>query len=361
MSDERFISVVMSIIDNPVRRGVVPQDFSSSRELFDHIDMEKPATQVHLQNVYGRNPNVGAERILARCEKLGFEVVSYWDSSYPKLLREIPSPPLVIYVSGNAPGAMNVSIVGTRDATDVSRRNAFSIARELSKTGLTVVSGMAFGVDRHAHLGALKGVGGTAAVLPCSIDRVYPAGNSDIYNAIRRSSSSGFISEYPPGINSLQKWTFARRNRIISGLSEHTIIVQAGERSGAMITARCAIDQNRSLLVCTGNYGDGRFAGCNRLIRSGATPVGCIDDIFQEIFSDNLSRREALEEETMAMRDLTERESFVVHCIGEGDCDIDRIIRRGKFPANEINETINFLELEDILKREGNRVRLRGM
>ncbi len=360
MNDDAFISVALSIMDNPGRRGIAPRDFQCPRDLFDHIDRRKMDIQLHLQNVYGRDPLLAAEKILSRCEKLGFDVVSYWDDSYPQLLREIPSPPAVIYVSGDALRGIKIAIVGTRDAAENSTRSAHSMARELSRAGLTVVSGMAFGVDRYAHLGALEGPGGTVAILPCSIDRVYPAGNSDVYNRIKKADNSGFVSEYPPGINSLQKWTFARRNRIISGLAEHVIIVQAGEKSGAMITAQCAIDQNRSLLVCTGNYGDGRFAGCNRLIRSGATPVGSIEDIFEEVFSGQWFPGRGLGDKPKApMRELNDRESFVVDCIREGKLDIDLIIRSGSFPASEINETINFLELDDILEREGNRVYLR--
>jgi len=360
MKDLLYKSVLISILDKPAKRGVKPELTVTFDDLYDSIDFGDAETQDYLQYLYGKDPHWSAEKIIVACEKKNIDIISFWDDSYPELLREIDRPPVVLYVKGEVLGHKYISVVGTRNSRDISNRNSFKIGQGLSKAGFTVVSGMALGIDRFCHMGALRGSGGTVAVLPCSIDKIYPAGNRDLYYKIMDSPSSGFVSEYPPGINSLQKWTFARRNRLISGMSNHLILVQAKEKSGAMITARCAMEQNRSILVCTGCFDDDQFSGCNSLIRDGAVFIGSMSELFSEVIPDYSYKKTIRENSETAKTDFNVEEKHILECIRSGNRNIDKIIRMGNFSASTINETMCTLELNDIVERRGNQFYLRG-
>ena len=258
-----------------------------------------------------------------------------------------------------------MAVVGTRRADPRSASNARRIARELAVRGYAVVSGMAVGIDREAHLGALDEGGQTVGVLANGIDIVYPWPNRDLYHMIESSPGSALVSEYPPGILA-GKWTFVRRNRIISGLCAGTVVVKAGERSGALITARHAMEQNREVFACTGDSFDEEYAGCHRLIRSGAVLVTKPDDIFEELSryagtvrmplprggDNSVGKRQAPEpaeepgDTTLAGR--------VLRLLGSGGLDIDSITREMAASPAEVNEAVVMLELDGRITRSGN-------
>ena len=183
-----------------------------------------------------------------------------------------------------------MAVVGTRKSDPKSALIARRISHDLSSQGFTVVSGMAVGIDREAHLGALDAGGKTVGVLANGIDIIYPWPNRDLYQAHRSTPGSALVSEYPPGIYVAGQWTFVRRNRIISGLCAGTVVVKAGERSGALITARHAVEQNREVFACAGNSFDEEYAGCHRLVRSGAVLVSSSQDILAELDADPAPR-----------------------------------------------------------------------
>jgi DNA processing protein len=226
-------------------------------------------------------------------ERRGIRWVSIAEDAYPPLLREIYDPPAVLFYRGVLPqsGKPALAMVGTRKPGAASLRWAYEAARDLSLAGVLVVSGLATGIDAMAHRGALDaaagsaGAGGTAAptvsVFGSSVDYVYPASNRSL---ARRIVASGglLLSEYPPGTRPA-KWTFPARNRIISGLCRCTVIVEAGEKSGALITADFALEQNRSLCLA-GDPVDGAFgAGCRKLAEDGAKVVHKPVDILTEL------------------------------------------------------------------------------
>jgi DNA protecting protein DprA len=260
----------------------------------------------------------------------------------------------------------------------VSEHITKRIAEDASKAGYSVVSGMALGIDRCAHLGALQSGGSTIAVLPGGVDKIYPAKNTDIYRMIYESTDSAIISEYPPGVDVYQKWAFVKRNRIISGLSEQVIIVQAAMRSGAMITAKYAIEQNRELFVCSGNAFDDKYTGCHELIKQGARLFSSMSDLFsdliyagyeQEFFETKnveaghalplLPRKKIKEDKKELLPEKkfnNQIEQKIMDELKAGNLEIDKFIRINNFPVDEVNEAVTLLEISGYISRRGNMI-----
>ena len=230
------------------------------------------------------------------------------------------------------------------------------------------MSGMALGIDRCAHLSAIKSGGSTVAVLPNGIDVLYPYRNRDVFEAINDNDNSCLISAFPPGIVPGQKWVFARRNRIVSGISEGVVIVKAPYKSGAMITARYAIEQNREVFACPGNSFDSGYEGCHALIKEGAVMVSSMDDIFSEINTGDLFKQRCLfpdnglknSIESSVQADpgfnLTGIEKQIVDMISKDGVDIDHIIRALDEKADRVSETVTTLQIEGLVERIGNKV-----
>ena len=212
----------------------------------------------------------------------GARAVCLGDAGYPALLAEIAVPPAVLFVRGSIKGsdARRVAIVGSRRASHAGASFAQDLARELALSGLAVVSGLARGIDTAAHQGALMGGGSTLAVLGSGIDLVYPPENEALAGEI--SLNGAVLSEHGPGVEPMP-WHFPLRNRIISGLAMGTVVVEAAPRSGALITAKCALEQNRSVFAVPGKPGDPRSSGVNRLLKDGAKLIENIDDILEEL------------------------------------------------------------------------------
>ena len=201
---------------------------------------------------------------------------------YPPLLRAIPDPPPVLWLRGDVPAGLlalpAVAVVGARACSSYGRSVARSLGRELAAAGLVVVSGLARGVDAEAHRGALDAGGLTVAVLGCGIDRDYPAAHRELASRILERGL--VISEYEPGVEPAP-WRFPARNRIIAGLCAATVVVEARERSGALITADFALEDGREVMVVPGEITSAVSAGSNALLRLGATPVTSTADVLE--------------------------------------------------------------------------------
>jgi DNA processing protein len=212
----------------------------------------------------------------------GARIVALTDPEYPYLLKETPVPPPLLFCKGSldgiCPGA--IAIVGSRRASFGGRKLASHLAEELASRGLTVISGLARGVDTAAHRGALEAGGRTVAVMGCGIDMVYPPENEGLARSI--CASGALLTEFPPGTAPLRQ-NFPMRNRIISGLSLGTVVVEAAETSGALITAGFALEQNRSVFAVPGAPGIPGSRGSNRLLKQGARLVESVEDILEEI------------------------------------------------------------------------------
>jgi len=222
---------------------------------------------------------VDAVRI--RCDRSRIAILSFFSADYPEPLRHIPGAPLVLYRAGRAwTGGTAVAVVGSRSPTNPGREFARVLSAELAAAGCTVVSGMARGIDGAAHRGALHAEGRTVAVLGCGVDVAYPPEHADLLAEI--ASRGTVYSEYPPGSLPLAH-RFPERNRIVSGLSDGVVVGEARERSGALITARLALEQGREVMAVPGSPWFSHTAGSNRLIREGAAPVCSAADVFEAL------------------------------------------------------------------------------
>jgi len=333
---------------------------------------EAPRTQDFITSRYPPDPMKAAEAIIEASRKKGVRILTFWDDDYPALLREIRTAPLALYSLGTGVPGRCVSIVGTRNADMDSKKISRRLGRDLGQAGFSIVSGMAAGVDRAAHLGALESRGGTIGVLANGIDIVYPAQNRDLYESLRKDPASLLFSEYPPGIRA-GKWTFVRRNRIISGLSYGTIVVQAGEKSGALITARYALEQNREVFACPGPAFNESYRGCHHLIRNGAVPVTGTEDVLGGLpeyigtpwsaspqcgdeYQPPKTKRKDIPPQNNTASAYPEHslERKILDLLGKNCNDIDDIIRTIGCETSRVNETITLMEIEGVVAKNGN-------
>ena len=223
-----------------------------------------------------------AEKILEDCRKEKLQILTYQDAAYPNRLKNISDPPLVFYYKGRLPdfdGLPLIGVVGTRGASPYGLTAAKRMGYQIARCGGIVVSGMAFGIDGMAMRGALTGGGAVVGVLGCGAEQIYPVSNRSLF--ADTESYGCILSEFPPGTPPLAR-NFPKRNRIISGLSCGVLVVEAPEKSGALITARQAADQGRDVFVVPGNIDVPTFVGSNRLLRDGAIAVSHGWDIMSE-------------------------------------------------------------------------------
>ncbi len=229
----------------------------------------------------GGRDSDGARRDIDRCRQKGFHIITQHDPRYPALLLHIPDPPPVLYCHGELIGsACHIAMVGSRKATSYGLSSARKLSRGLAVRGITVVSGMARGIDSAAHNGALAGGGPTIAVLGSGLDRIYPAENRKLFNRI--ADNGAVISEFPLDAGP-EAHHFPQRNRIISGMSLGTVVVEAAKRSGSLITARLAAEQGHEVFAVPGSIQAATARGTHQLIKQGAVLVETAEDIIKEV------------------------------------------------------------------------------
>ncbi len=261
----------------------------------DNLEPDSVFTEEELKRIskaLRRRSLSHAEEIVDRCEKLGISIITNESDEYPSPLRTLRDMPVVLYVRGKLPDCnanMLTAVVGTRSMTEYGRKIAYSLGAGLAFGGSIVVSGMALGSDSMALIGALESGGRTIAVLGSGVDVIYPREHKEIYNRIL--SKGAVISEYPPGTPPSGSH-FPVRNRIMSGISDATVVVEADAKSGALITAKNAVRQGRKLFAVPGKVGDSGAEGTNMLICDGAIPVITAEDIlieFEFMYKDQIS------------------------------------------------------------------------
>ena len=235
------------------------------------------------------------EKELCELPNIGARLIKWTDADYPTNLRQIADPPPFLFVRGTATltDSTCIAIVGARAASDIGRRMAQRLGLELAAKGFTVVSGLARGIDGEAHQGALDAHGKTLAVLGCGVDVIYPAEHRKLAEAII-AGGGALISELPIGTQPLAE-NFPTRNRILSGLCLGVVIVEAAEKSGSLITARMALEQDRQVFAVPGSPLSGRTRGSNRLLKEGAKLVECVEDVIEELAPQMAGRMPAAE------------------------------------------------------------------
>jgi len=292
-------------------------------------------------------------------------IVSSW---YPKLLREIADPPILLYVQGD-PELLHfpqVAMVGSRNPSDYGQEAAFEFAKHLSNAGLIITSGMAMGIDSYSHRGAIAASGLTIAVAGTGLDRVYPAKNKSLAEEILRDGA--LVSEYPIGTEPVPH-NFPRRNRIISGLSLGTLVVEAAVQSGSLITAKQATEQGREVLAIPGSIHSPMARGCHRLIRQGAKLVETGDDILQELGpmisqakgslvkqsakNSHPDSRSVNDERLIAHASLTTDQQQLLSCIEFEPVSIDTLVERSRLTPESISSMLVELELGGAIRSSG--------
>ncbi len=350
----------------PIRFSSLMKSFSSLEEAWHNSSNKENIMKIlHVgQDTWKRieleKQKIDPDNELLLLEKMKVNVVTIKEDAYPVLLKSIYDPPPVIYYRGNFLEIMRrkkgIAIVGSRKATYYGRKVAREIALELASRGYIIISGLARGIDTNAHLGALEAGRETIAVLGCGIDRVYPAENRSL--AYRIIEDGAIISEFPI-YTKPEKSNFPRRNRIISGLTLGTLVVEAANKSGALITTDFALDQGREVFAIPGSIHSFLSIGCHDLIKQGAKLVNNFQDIIEELEekSDFIEEKDAVvKEEKIFTENLTDFEKNFLKYISIEPLHIDEITDLTKLPPAKVNETLLSLELKNIIREiEGKR------
>ncbi len=287
-----------------------------------------------------------AEKQICLAGQSGVTLLSIWDEDYPPLLQPLFDPPLILFVQGDikALSLQSVAMVGTRAPSEYAQIMAEKFARELVQRGLAVISGLARGVDTLAHHACVSQGGVTVAVLGSGLDQIYPSENKQL--ARRIAERGAVISEYPFGAKP-DAPHFPRRNRIIAGLSLATLVVEAGETSGALITADNALEYGREVMAIPGNVNNPKSWGCNRLIQQGAKLVQNIDDILVEIGLQMHPARAV--QLSLPVEDLSDEESAVLQVLGPDPVHIDAISLNVQQPVSQTAAILLQLELKNLV------------
>ncbi len=259
--------------------------FGSPREALsasrgELMEVEKIGAKT-ADSIISNRDSIDVEKIMEKMSAAGARYIHFNDPRYPRMLKEISDPPVGFYIVGDCDfSAPCISIIGSRNCSIYGQITAKKFAASFARAGFTVVSGMARGIDSCAHYGALEAKGKTIAVLGCGVDVLYPPENGELYGKI--ASGGALISEFPLGTRA-DKQNFPIRNRIVSGLSAATLVVESDIKGGSMITARLAAEQGRDVFAIPGRIDQATSRGCNALIRDGARLVTSPDDIFDEL------------------------------------------------------------------------------
>ena len=349
-----------------------------------------------------------ARKILDQCAEKSIRLLTFSDPAYPKRLKNISDPPMVLYYKGSLPDFEEtpvIGVVGTRSASGYGLHIAGKLGYEISRCGGIVVSGMAAGIDCEAMKGALDAGGITVGVLGCGADVIYPTSARELYRSVEAAGC--ILSEFPPETPPA-KWNFPRRNRIISGLSCGVLVVEAPEKSGALITAREALEQGRDVFVVPGNIDSPSCAGSNRLLRDGAGLVTCGWDVMEEylgVFPDKIRKAEEMppaerlrqpriqpgkpgkevpqpvekkplpkgfgkkaidkaasspySDVNTTLAALTEEERKIVLCLKNGERMVDDVVAETGLTTGKLLALLTMLELKGILRRlPGKRIEL---
>ena len=331
-------------IDLIMTLGGVKNVFEAEKDV-----LLKAVTEQHYKDLYSDELNQDIKNTMDMCSMNDIKIIPISHDEYPEMLKYIPDPPLVLYVRGSIPKANAVAIVGSRKASGYGIETAFKIASELALSDLVIVSGMARGIDTAAHSGALDEGGKTVAVLGCGVDIVYPPENSNLMERIIKSGA--VISEYPPGIPP-STFNFPARNRIISGISLGTLVVEAGLKSGSLITANFALEQGRDVYAVPGNINNYNSFGTNRLIKDGAKIVLNAEDIMDELsFGTVPFERKKRGKVKIRTTGLGERGRRIISALRIEDLYDEELSEKTQINLMDLHEILLDLELRGIIKK----------
>lgn len=301
-----------------------------------------------IERIVQARGQVDLEKVWAKIESQGIKILTWKDEAYPQRLKEIEQPPPVLYVRGDylPDDLFAVAIVGTRRVTPYGRQVTEELASYLAGNGITVVSGLARGVDAVAHQSALKSGGRTIGVLGSGVDKIYPPEHRQM--AEQMMQQGAILSDYAPGTPP-DATNFPPRNRIISGLSLAVVVIEAGETSGALITAEFAAEQGREVFAVPGSILAPQSKGTNKLIQRGALPLLSINDLMQALnltrMGDHKAARKAIPAD--------ETEARVMRILGPEPLHVDEIRNQTELPIEKVSATLALMELKGMVRQVG--------
>ena len=343
--------------------GVGPRILTELIDRFETPGAVIAATAAQLQQVDGVGHRLAQAIVeakdkidptieLATCHQNDIQVLTRSADAYPRLLREIPDPPGILFFQGTlkAADALAIAVVGSRNATRYGVTQAQRIATGLAQAGITVVAGLARGIDAAAHRAAIAAGGRTLAVMGGGVLKMYPPEHAELAGEIREQGC--LISEMPPNYVATRH-AFPRRNRIISGLTLGTLVVEAAERSGALITARQAMEQNRDVFAIPGPVDSRNAKGCHALLRDGAVLVESVDDILDALgpLAEENKREDGRAIRHPAELQLNSNETSVLQAIGSEPTLIDQIVQQTELPTQRVLSTLSVLEVRKLISR----------
>ena len=322
--------------------GDVQSAWEASEQALREVKLDRRSRNNFLQTRH----QIDLDEVVRRVERTDVHVLTWDDANYPALLRTIPDAPPVMFVRGEITPADEwaVALVGTRKATVYGREVAHRLAGDLAHNGVTVISGLARGVDSVAHKASLEAGGRTIAVLGSGVDYIYPAEHRKLAEDIVENGA--LISDFPLGTRP-EASNFPARNRIISGLSLGTIVIEAGLRSGALITADFALDQGREVFAVPGSILSPASAGCNRLLRDGAHVVTEVGDVLETLHFDHVSEKQ------MAREILPDNatEAAILDRLSAEPRHLDELSRDTELPVEVISSTLVMMELKGMTRQ----------
>lgn len=341
---------------NPDTSAALLQDFGTAEGLYDHL-LAHGGEFLKAYGVSGKvigNLVKAAARdrmheMLLQMRKLDAGVLSIDDPRYPDMLRHIHQPPTILFYRGNPDCLLGkcIAIVGSRTCSPQGLTVTRRISRELSQAGVTIVSGLAMGVDAEAHLGCLEGGAPTAAIMACGIDVDYPMENCDLKERIVREGGV-LLSEYPLGMHG-SKHVFQMRNRIISGLAKAVLMMEAQIRSGSMITVQHALDQGREVFAYPGVPGSEYAQGAHQLLREGANYFTSAQDVLEDLgWSEDTPMISSAQQK--ALPDMTTEQRKIYELLGRGEMSFDELASETGLPAPQLSVSLTLLQMSGVIR-----------
>ena len=342
--DEQACWVALSLVNQPFDLRALLRRYGRVGTLFDNVDAREEIGRPLADDP--RTALEAAAGILRICGELGVRVWSYDSPRYPAVLRSIARPPPVLYAVGRREPLDRpaVALVGSRRCSAYGKWAARTLGRALSATGVCVVSGMAFGVDAEAHGGALRGPGGTIAVLGAGPELATPASLERLYRRI--AGEQLVLSEFPPGTTPRPAY-YPRRNRVVAGLAQAVVVVEAAARSGALITAREALAEGREVLAVPGPIDSATSAGTNGLLRQGAAPVTSVEDVLEVLGERPAARSPA--DATPA----DPEEAKLAAALAAGTSGVDELMKRTGMSLVQVRAALLRLRLQGTVRACG--------
>ena len=362
-SAKYYIWLTLALGYTGAKPKAIHQLYNSIEEFYSGGEKEWRLSGVLTQKdieALASTPLSKALEVIARCNASGITILSFDDVDYPEKLYEIYDPPAVLYIKGKLPdfgSRLTIAMVGTRKATAYGKRTSHLISGSLAKVGVIIVSGGAVGIDSLSHIGAMEAGGTTVCVLGCGINYPYLNENKRMRDDI--AATGALISAYPPDYPSA-KFTFPERNRIISGLSDGVVVIEAGVKSGSLITARLAMEQGRDVFAVMGNITSPYSQGTNALIKDGAIPVTDFTDItgYYPRYSITAQPDDPVIPVPVHKTNIgvSENAKKVYAAVTAEPIHIDSITAASDLPVNRVLQAITELELEGLITCEKGRM-----